>query len=111
MYMAQYCKIQDLNDERMVDYRLLHKTVYFLSYVCICYTTSRSTLMNICVILPKIKNIIHVDGSNSPYVYAIGDHNADITRNATFSTELNTWCTTHSLEMVDREGLPSDTYT
>ncbi len=51
-----------------------------------------------------------IDGSNSPYVYVIGDYNADITRNASFSRELNTWFTTHSLEMVDREVLPSDIY-
>ncbi len=60
--------------------------------------------------LAKIKDII--DGSDSPCVHVSGDYNTDITRNnATFSRELNTWCTTHSLEMVDREFLPSDTST
>ncbi len=48
--------------------------------------------------LAKIKDII--DGSDSSSVYVTGDYKSDVTRNAAFGRELNTWCTTLSLELL-----------
>ena len=62
-----------------------------------------------CFYLSKIQCIIA--SSNSPYVFILGDFNADIQSTAIFGAELIDFCDNNELCFIDKAMLFSDTFT
>ena len=59
--------------------------------------------------LNKIKIII--ESANTPYVYVLGDFNADIQSDSVFGSELVEFCNLNKLDFIDRIILPSSSFT
>ena len=81
---------------------------------------NHTILLSICVYLPyeydifyddynfylnKIKIII--ESANTPYVFVLGDFNADIQSDSVFLSELVEFCNLNKLDFIDRSILPS----
>ncbi len=48
------------------------------------------------------------DAADTPFVYCMGDFNADISRNQLFGTKLKHFCTAEGLYITDEVLLPAD---
>ena len=59
--------------------------------------------------LNKIKIII--ESANTPYVFVLGDFNADIQSDSVFGSELVEFCNLNKLDFIDRIILPSSSFT
>ena len=59
--------------------------------------------------LNKIKIII--ESANTPYVYVLGDFNADIQSDSVFGSELVEFCNLNKRDFIDRIILPSSSFT
>ena len=59
--------------------------------------------------LNKIKIII--ESANTPYVYVLGDINADIQSDSVFGSKLVEFCNLNKLDFIDRIILPSSFFT
>ena len=81
---------------------LLFLSVY-LPYECDMYYD------DYCFYLSKLQCII--DTSNTPYVFILGDFNADIQSASIFGAELIDFCDNNELCFVDKERLLPDTFT
>ena len=62
-----------------------------------------------CFYLDKVKCI--TESANTPYVFAVGDFNADIKSNSIFGSELIEFCNMNNLCFIDKAMLLSDTFT
>ena len=77
--------------------------VYIYRMNVICF------MMIIFFYLNEIKIII--ESVNTPYVYVLGDFNADIQSDSVFGSELVEFCTLNKLDFIDRITLPSSSFT
>ena len=62
-----------------------------------------------CFYLDKFKCII--ESVNTPYVFILGDFNADILSQSIFGSELIEFCDMNNLSFMNRSMLPPDTFT
>ena len=62
-----------------------------------------------CFYLSKLQCII--DSANTPYVFILGDFNADIQNTSIFGAELLDFCDNNTLCYLDKEFLPPDSFT
>ena len=58
--------------------------------------------------LNKIKIII--ESANTPYVFVLGDFNADIQSDSVFGSELVEFCNLNKLDFIDRIIFPSSSF-
>ena len=62
-----------------------------------------------CYYLDKIRCII--DAASTPYIFVLGDFNADIKSDSVFGSELIEYCDNNSLCCIDKSMLLSDSFT
>ena len=62
-----------------------------------------------CFYLSKLQCII--DSAQTPYIFILGDFNADIQSTSMFGAELIDLCNNNNLCFIDREKLPPDLFT
>ena len=84
------------------NFTLLFLTVY-LPYECDKFYD------DYCFYLSKLQCII--DSANTPYVFILGDFNADIQNTSIFGAELLDFCDNNTLCFLDKEFLPPDSFT
>ena len=84
------------------DFTLLFLTVY-LPYECDMYYD------DYCFYLSKLQCII--DSANTPYIFILGDFNADIQSTSMFGAELIDFCDNNNLCFIDKEKLLPDSFT
>ena len=83
------------------NFTLLFLTVY-LPYECDKFYD------DYCFYLSKLQCII--DSANTPYVFILGDFNADIQNTSIFGAELLDFCDNNTLCFLDKEFLPPDSF-
>ena len=62
-----------------------------------------------CIYLIKLQCII--DSANTPYIFILGDFNADIQSTSMFGAELIDFCDNNNLCFIDKEKLSPDSFT
>ena len=56
--------------------------------------------------------ILHIiESSNTPYIFAMGDYNANIKSESVFGSELIEFCDLNNLCFIDKFSLSPDSYT
>ena len=84
------------------DFTLLFITVY-LPYECDMHYD------DCCFYLSKLQCTI--DSAQTPYIFILGDFNADIQSTSMFGAELIDFCNNNNLCFIDKEKLPPDSFT
>ena len=84
------------------DFSLLFLCIY-LPYECDAFYD------DYCFYLNKLQCII--ESSNTPYIFAMGDYNANIKSESVFGSELTEFCDLNNLCFIDKSSLSSDSYT
>ena len=106
--IANKCKIVTYDDPRIIGLELncsSHKILLLNVYLPYESHDNYDTYMSYLV---KIQQL--VVGADTPYVYVIGDWNADILNRSRFGRELLEMCTDSDLYVSDKTLLPGDTY-
>ena len=84
------------------DFSLLFLCIY-LPYECDAFYD------DYCFYLNKLQCII--ESSNTPYIFAMGDYNANIKSESVFGSELTEFCDLNNLCFIDKSSLSPDSYT
>ena len=107
--LSNLIKIMQFDDSRILgielqsnNFTLLFLTVY-LPYECDKFYD------DYCFYLSKLQCII--DSANTPYVFILGDFNADIQNTSIFGAELLDFCDNNTLCFLDKEFLSPDSFT
>ena len=107
--MSNSVKTIQYDDSRIIGievqsnhFTLLFLTVY-LPYECDMHYD------DYCFYLSKLQCII--DSANTPYIFILGDFNADIQSTSMFGAELIDFCDNNNLCFIDKEKLSPDSFT
>ena len=107
--LSNSTKIMQYDDSRILgielqsnNFTLLFLTVY-LPYKC------DEFYDDYCFYLSKLHCII--DTANTPYIFILGDFNANIQTTSIFGAELIEFCDNNNLCFLDKEFLPPDSFT
>ena len=102
-------KIIQYDDDRILGIEL--KTSGFIILILCVYMPyeCNDNYDDFCFYLDKVKCI--TESANTPYVFAVGDFNADIKSNSVFGSELIEFCNMNDLCFIDKAMLLSDTFT
>ena len=107
--LSRGVKIIRYDDERILGIEL--KTSDFIILILCIYMPYECNELydDFCFYLDKVKCII--ESANTPYVFAMGDFNADIKSSSIFGSELIEFCNMNDLSFIDKSMLLSDTFT
>ena len=107
--LAQGAKIVQFDDKRILGLELKTNDCILL-FLCI-YLPYECDMFydDFCFYLNKLQYII--ESANTPYVFIVGDYNADIQSESVYGSELINFCDTNSLYFIDRSLLLPDTFT
>ena len=107
--LSRGVKIIQYDDERILGIEL--KTSDFIILILCIYMPYECNEFydDFCFYLDKVKCII--ESANTPYVFVMGDFNADIKSSSIFGSELIEFCNMNDLCFIDKSMLLSDTFT
>ena len=107
--LMRSCVVRNYDTSRIIGIEFSHHTFHAL-FLCVYFLYECSDNYDEYLhCLSLIKQII--DEFPSPYVYILGDFNANFSQNSKFGEELMSWCNRYSLCITDKMLLPSDTFT
>ena len=107
--LSQGAKIVQFDDKHILGLELKTNDCILL-FLCIYLPCECDTFYNdFCFYLNKLQYII--ESARTPYVFILGDYNADIQSESVFISELINFCDTNSLHFIDRSLLLPDTFT
>ena len=107
--LSRGVKLIQYDDERILGIEL--KTSDFIILILCIYMPYECNEFydDFCFYLDKVKCII--ESANTPYVFVMGDFNADIKSSSIFGSELIEFCNMNDLCFIDKSMLLSDTFT
>ena len=107
--LSHIVKTFKYDDDRVIGIGLKTST-YTLLFLC-CYLPYECDMFydDYCFYLDKIKCII--ESADTPYVYILGDFNADIQSQSIFGSELIEFCDMNNMSFIDKSMLSPDTFT
>ena len=107
--LSHIVKTVKYDDDRVIGIELKTST-YTLLFLC-CYLPYECDMFydDYCFNLDKFKCII--ESADTPYVYILGDFNADIQSQSIFGSELIEFCDMNNMSFIDKSILSPDTFT
>ena len=107
--LSHCVKVIQYEDKRIIGLQIqTHDFVLLLLCIYLPYECD-NFYDDYCFYLNKIKCII--ESSTTPYVFVLGDFNADIQSESVFGSELIEFCDMNNLCFIDKSLLLSDSFT
>ena len=107
--LSHIVKTIKYDDDRIIGIEMKTST-HTLLFLC-CYLPHECDMFydDYCFYLDKFKCII--ESANTPYIFILGDFNADILSQSIFGSELIEFCDMNNLSFIDKSMLSPDTFT